>query len=122
MLFQTHIRNIVTQQPKLSSIWIKTGDAKAPLKRIWMNESSLRELHPEVSAESIIDTSAELTEDHLSWSSARSLRGRCRSGIPLRALVPASYLRLDAAGAGVLDSRIMAADATYRTRSLSSSN
>ncbi len=68
MLFQDRIRNLVTHYPKLSSAWIKTGDSNAPLKRVWMNESALRDSPVEVAGIAITGDTAELTEDHLCWA------------------------------------------------------
>ena len=68
MLFQDRITNIVTHYPRLSSIWIKTGDARTPLKRVWMSESALRELSTAVPAPGVAEDSAELAEDHLCFA------------------------------------------------------
>ena len=65
MMFTTRINNIVTAYPKLSRVWIKTGDPKTPLKAVWVNESQLgRALHGPCAAMRG-DESAELAEDHL---------------------------------------------------------
>lgn len=65
MLFQDRIDNIATQCPQLTGVWIKSGDARMPLKRIWMNESALRQFSAGPLAPGATHQPAELTDDHL---------------------------------------------------------
>ena len=65
MLFTTRINNIVTAYPKLSRVWIKTGDAKTPLKAVWINESQLGRVMHDPCVAMHGDESTELAEDHL---------------------------------------------------------
>jgi hypothetical protein len=66
MLFTTRINNLVTFMPKLSRIWIKTGNPRAPLKAVWINESQLSRAMNDTHAAMHDDAPAELAEDHLS--------------------------------------------------------
>jgi hypothetical protein len=66
MLFTTGINNLVTAYPKLSRVWIKTGNPKAPLKAIWINEAQLSRRMNDPCAAMHDDAPAELAEDHLS--------------------------------------------------------
>ncbi len=66
MLFTTKINNLVTAYPKLSRIWIKTGNPKAPLKAVWINESQFSRAMNDLPAVVHDDDSAESAEDHLS--------------------------------------------------------
>jgi hypothetical protein len=68
MLFQNRIRNIATHYPQLSSIWIKTGDKKTPLKRVWISEAELQGFLTETQMAETTDDSAELAEDHLCFA------------------------------------------------------
>jgi len=65
MLFTTRTNNIVTAYPKLSRIWIRTGNPKTPLKAVWMNESQLSRAMNDTCAALHDDSPAELAEDHL---------------------------------------------------------
>jgi hypothetical protein len=65
MLFTTRINNLVTACPKLSRIWIKTGNPKTPLKAVWTNESQLSRAMNDPCAVIHDDDPAELAEDHL---------------------------------------------------------
>jgi hypothetical protein len=66
MLFTTRINGLVTAQPRLSRIWIKTGNPKTPLKAVWINESQLSLAVNNAGAAPHDDYPAELPEDHLS--------------------------------------------------------
>jgi len=66
MLFTTRINNLVTARPRLSRVWIKTGNPKTPLKAVWTNESQLSRAMNEPCAAVRDDSPAELAEDHLS--------------------------------------------------------
>jgi hypothetical protein len=66
MLFTTRINDLVTSYPKLSRIWIKTGNPRTPLKAVWINESQLTRAMNDPSAAMRDDAPAELAEDHLS--------------------------------------------------------
>ncbi len=39
MQYKDRIKNLVDLYPHLSRVWIKTGDARLPLKSVWMDES-----------------------------------------------------------------------------------
>ena len=65
MLFTTRINNLVTACPKLSSIWIKTGDPKTPLKAVWINESQLSRAMNDPCAAMHDDLPAALADDDL---------------------------------------------------------
>ena len=67
MLFTTRINNLVTACPRLSRVWIKTGNPKAPLKAVWMNESQLSRAMNDTCA-AMLDDDPELAEDHLSFA------------------------------------------------------
>jgi len=66
MLFTTRINNIVTAYPKLSRVWIKTGDPRTPLKGVWIDESKLHCVTADL--RSADDEPAELPEDHLCFA------------------------------------------------------
>ncbi|MGO9516080.1 MAG: hypothetical protein ACLPND_03455 [Candidatus Korobacteraceae bacterium] len=66
MLFTTRINNLMTACPRLSRIWIKTGNPKTPLKAVWINESQLSHVMNDPWVAMHDDASAELAEDHLS--------------------------------------------------------
>ncbi len=65
MLYTTRINNLVTAYPKLSRIWIKTGNPKTPLKAVWINESQLSRAMNDPCAAIHDDVPAELADDHL---------------------------------------------------------
>jgi hypothetical protein len=65
MLFTTRVNNLVTAQPRLSRVWIKTGNPKTPLKAIWINESQLGYVIKDPEGAVHDDAPAELAEDHL---------------------------------------------------------
>ena len=68
MLFTTRINNLVAACPKLSRVWIKTGNPKLPLKSVWFDESKLHDVaNPDCTAEHEGET-AELAEDHLCFA------------------------------------------------------
>jgi len=64
MLFTTRINNLVAAHPRLSRIWIKSGDPRTPLKAVWMDESKLPCATNDLHASDSGDESAEL-DDHL---------------------------------------------------------
>lgn len=66
MLFTIRTNRIVTAYPKLSRVWIKTGDPKTPLKAIWINESQLSRAMHDTCAAWQGGEPGELAEDHLS--------------------------------------------------------
>ena len=68
MLFTTRINNLVTAVPRLSRIWIKTGNPKTPLKAVWINESQLGRAMNNPCAAMYDDAPVELAEDHLSFA------------------------------------------------------
>lgn len=41
MLYTDRIKSLSTVYPKLSRVWIKTGDGRTPLKCVWMDEAKL---------------------------------------------------------------------------------
>ena len=93
MLFTTRINNLVTACPKLSRIWIKTGNPKAPLKAVWINESQLsRVLDDAGAAMQTDDAAADLAEDHLSLAAVRlhafAIANAWRSRLPGRQVLP----------------------------------
>jgi hypothetical protein len=65
MLLITRINNIVTAYPKLSRVWIKTGDPRMPLKGVWMGESRLHCEMNDVRANQHDDEPADLSDEHL---------------------------------------------------------
>ena len=65
MLFATRSNNLATARPKLSRIWIKTGDPKTPLKAVWINESQLSRAMTDAGAAMHDDVPAEPADDHL---------------------------------------------------------
>ena len=69
MLFTTRINNLVAAYPKLSRIWIKTGNPKTPLKAVWINESQLHRVVNNLSQCDCEDKPSALAEDHL-WIAA----------------------------------------------------
>jgi hypothetical protein len=66
MLFTTRINDIVMVYPKLSRVWIKTGDPKTPLKAVWINESQLSRAMRAPCEAMHGDEPGELAEEHLS--------------------------------------------------------
>jgi len=68
MLFTTRINNLVTAYPRLSRVWIKTGNPKTPLKAVWMNESQLSRMAGGAGTATHDDAPAEQTEDHLAFA------------------------------------------------------
>ena len=66
MLYTTRINNLVAACPRLSRIWIKTGNPKTPLKAVWINESQLSRAMNDPCAAMHEDAPAELAEDPLS--------------------------------------------------------
>ncbi len=65
MLFTTRMNNLVAACPRLSRVWIKTGNPKTPLKAVWINESQLSRAMNDPCATMHEDAPAELAEDHL---------------------------------------------------------
>lgn len=65
MLFTTRINNLVAAYPKLSRIWIKTGNPKTPLKAVWINESQLHRVVNNLPQCDSEDKPSALAEDHL---------------------------------------------------------
>ncbi len=65
MLYTDRIKNLTTAYPKLSRVWIKTGDARTPLKSVWISESALHKAVNQSFAAPRESETAELTEDHL---------------------------------------------------------
>ena len=65
MLFQITNNFQANRNPQLSRVWIKTGDAKMPLKGVWTNDAKLRSFANEVCVEDRDGESRELAEDHL---------------------------------------------------------
>jgi len=65
MLFTTRINNLVTAYPRLSRIWIKTGNSKALLKAVWINESQPSRVMNAVPAAAHDEDAAELAESDL---------------------------------------------------------
>ena len=65
MLYTDRIKNLTAAYPKLSRVWIKTGDARTPLKSVWISEPALHEAaYGDGEAQCDTET-ADLTEDHL---------------------------------------------------------
>ena len=50
--------------PKLSRVWIRTGNSRLPLKSVWMDESKLREFDGEICAAEQ-DVESDTTDAHL---------------------------------------------------------
>ena len=44
MLFKDRIKNLTAVYPRLSRVWINTGDPKMPLKGVWIAESCLHHI------------------------------------------------------------------------------
>ena len=51
--------------PKLSRLWIKTGDPRTPLKGVWIDDSKLHRVMNDVHAAQRDNEPAELEDDHL---------------------------------------------------------
>lgn len=65
MLYTDRIKNLTAAYPKLSRVWIKTDNARLPLKSVWISESALHNaVNENCFAQSDTET-PELTEDHL---------------------------------------------------------
>ncbi len=80
MLFTSRINNIVTAYPKLSRVWIKTGDLRMPLRSVWIDESPLQCTTPDFRSAEHADEPAELAEDHLrfgAWLSLSNIPREC---------------------------------------------
>jgi len=65
MLFKNRINNIVTDLPKLSRVWIRTEDARMPLKSVWISDSDLRQLAAELGQMADEMSLPEPSDDHL---------------------------------------------------------
>ena len=65
MLFKDRIKNLSAAYPELARVWIKTGDFRAPLKGVWIDESKLRCMQSDFDTANDDSETAELTEDHL---------------------------------------------------------
>jgi len=65
MLFKNRINNIVTDFPKLSRVWIRTEDARMPLKSVWISDSDLRQLAGELGQMADEMSLPEPSDDHL---------------------------------------------------------
>jgi hypothetical protein len=65
MLFQITNHYQANRKPRLSRVWIKTGDPKRPLKSVWINDAKLRSFANEVGAADRESESRETTEDHI---------------------------------------------------------
>jgi len=65
MLYTYKIKSLVTIHPRLSRVWIKTGNPRMPLKSVWIDESKIRGLGREFCAAERHNDSNELAEDHL---------------------------------------------------------
>ena len=65
MLYKDKIKNLTAVYPELARVWIKTGDPKAPLKGVWINESQLRRLTGDPDQAKRESETAEFAEDHL---------------------------------------------------------
>ena len=109
MLFTTRMNNTVTAYPKLSRVWIRTGDPRTPLKGVWINESKLDCVIDDVHAARHDDEPAELSDEHLcpaKWNGGRrrshsecGTRTLCRRWHPAHKFVIAREL-CDAVGMG----------------------
>ena len=65
MLYKDRIKNLTAIYPKLSRVWINTGDPKLPLKGVWIDESRLNRITDEACASPRETENTELAEDHL---------------------------------------------------------
>jgi hypothetical protein len=65
MLLTTRTCDLNAIHPRLSRVWIKTGDPKLPLKGIWFDESHLHCTADENCASPRESETTELAEDHL---------------------------------------------------------
>jgi hypothetical protein len=65
MFYKDRIKNLTTFYPALTRVWIKTDDAKRPLKSVWINESAFRNAVEENHSAACKAGTAELAEDHL---------------------------------------------------------
>jgi hypothetical protein len=68
MLYTDRIKNLASAYPKLSRVWIKTDDARTPLRSVWISESALRDAVDESCGLHCDSETADLTEDHLLWA------------------------------------------------------
>jgi hypothetical protein len=65
MFYKDRIKNLTTFYPELTRVWIKTEDARTPLKSVWINESAFRDAVEENSSATCESETTELAEDHL---------------------------------------------------------
>ena len=65
MLFKDRIKNLTAVYPKLSRVWINTGDPKMPLKGVWIAESCLHHIADETCASCRGSETTKLAEDPL---------------------------------------------------------
>lgn len=65
MLYTDRIKNLTSAYPKLSRVWIRTGDARTPLKSVWINEAALLQKVSESCGALGESETAELSEGHL---------------------------------------------------------
>lgn len=65
MLYIDRINNLKTFLPKLTRVWINTGDVRTPLKCVWMYETQLDRT---AIADCATEYESELAEDHLAFA------------------------------------------------------
>jgi len=65
MLNLRKANNVLDARPRLTRVWINTGDLRMPLKAIWLDETKLRSVANAGCSQLFEDAAAELTDDHL---------------------------------------------------------
>lgn len=81
-MFITNTTHSIDVRPQLTRVWINTGDQRAPLRAVWLDEAKLRCLVNTACMHHAEDEAAELADDHLclarmmvtGWRSGRRLK------------------------------------------------
>jgi hypothetical protein len=65
MLFKHKIQTPTAAYPRLCRVWIKTGNARMPLKSLWIDESKLDGSAGETGASTAETENSEYADDNL---------------------------------------------------------
>jgi len=65
MLLNNRINHGTGIYPRLSRVWIKTGDPRMPLRSVWIDESRLHRIASEADTVNHASETTEFAEDHL---------------------------------------------------------
>lgn len=65
MRYTDRIKNLTAVHPKLSRVWIKSQNPRAPLKSVWISDSVLRHEEHENCGSVCQPAPADLVEEHL---------------------------------------------------------